>query len=242
MISSATQDSQARQAQAQAALRPAARGARAERRCIATGRVGDPGAMIRFVVDPQGLLTADLAAKLPGRGAWVTARRDCLERAIRRKLFARSLGREVVLPEDLAARVEQALRRRLLDLIGLSAKAGQALCGFEKVRAALGAGRAAVLIQAADAAADGRGKLARLGLAVDPTLPVLAPAGAEDLGRALGRDALVHLALLPGRLAEQVVQEAGRLAGLTADGDGSVSRPGSPGKSSDVERDVDEQG
>ena len=220
--------------------RPSARSARAERRCIATGEVGDPAGMIRFVVDPQGLLTADLAAKLPGRGAWVSARRDCLERAVRRRLFARSLGREVVQPEDLLERLEQGLRRRLLDLIGLSAKAGQALSGYEKVRAALEAGRVAVLIQAADGAADGRGKLARLAEAVSPGLPVLAPAEAEALGRALGREAVVHLALLPGRLAEQVVVEAARLDGVAAGGDELVSRPGAPGRRVDVERDVDD--
>lgn len=220
--------------------RRAGRTARAERRCIATGQVAEPAAMIRFVADPQGLLTADLAAKLPGRGAWVSARRDCLDKAVRRKLFARALGREVRVPEDLVARVEQGLRRRLLELLGLSARAGQAVCGFEKVRAALAGGRVAVLIQAADAAADGRGKLARLARAVDPGLPILAPAGAEALGRALGRDALVHLAILPGRLAEQVVGEAGRLAGLETDGDGPSSRPGSPGQVVGVERDGDE--
>ncbi len=217
--------------------RPAGRPPRAERRCLASGQAGDPSGMIRFVADPQGLLTPDLAAKLPGRGAWVTARRDCLERALRRKLFARALGRDVAIPDALIERVEQGLRRRLLDLIGLSAKAGQAVSGFEKVRAALGAGRVAVLLQAADAAADGRGKLARLGRAVDPGLPVLAPAGAAELGRALGRETAVHLALMPGRLAEQVLAEAKRLDGLVAakcaadgaDGDESVSRPGSPG-------------
>lgn len=235
-----TQHMDALRDEAPTARHPATRGGRVERRCLATGTVGDPAGMIRFVADPEGLLTADLAAKLPGRGAWVTARRDCLERAIRRKLFARSLGREVVTPDDLIGRVEQGLRRRLLDRIGLSAKAGQALCGFEKVRAALGAGRTAVLIQAADAAADGRGKLARLARAVDPALPVLAPASADELGRALGREAVVHLAILPGRLAEQVIEEAARLAGVTADGDESVSRPGSPGRRVDVERNVDE--
>ena len=226
---------------AQPRRRGGARAPRAERRCIASGKVADPAGLIRFVADPQGLLTVDLAAKLPGRGAWVTARRDCLERAVKRKLFGRALGREVSLPEDLVAGVEQALQRRLIELIGLSAKAGQAICGFEKVHAALGAGRVAVLIQAADAAADGRGKLARLAHAVEPSMPILAPLEAEPLGRALGRDAVVHVALLPGRLAEQVVQEAERLAGLTADGDESNARPGTPGQVGNVERNVDRQ-
>ena len=187
-----------------------------QRRCIASGRVGPTAPMLRFVADPEGRLVPDLAEKLPGRGAWVTARRDCLETAIRRRLFARALGGPVELPEDLLAGLEAALERRILELIGLCSRAGQAVRGFEKVRAALSAGQAAVLIQAADASVDGRGKLARLARAVDPALPLLTLSGAVELGRALGREQVVHLALRPGRLAEAVLREAARLEGLAA--------------------------
>lgn len=172
--------------------------------------------MLRFVADPQGVVVFDAAEKLPGRGAWVSARRDCLEKALRRRLFGRALGAPVSVPGDLVARVEAALERRILELIGLCSRAGQAVLGFERVRAALGAGEIAVLVQAADASPDGRGKLARLARAVDPALPVLELSGAVALGRALGREQAVHVALRPGRLAEAVAREAARLEGVAA--------------------------
>ena len=51
------------------------------------------------------------------------------------------------------------LARRLLAGLGLARRAGELVLGFEKVSTALKAGRVAVLAEASDGAADGRGKL-----------------------------------------------------------------------------------
>jgi hypothetical protein len=39
-----------------------------QRRCVATGRVADKDALLRFVVAPAGQLVPDLQQRLPGRG------------------------------------------------------------------------------------------------------------------------------------------------------------------------------
>ena len=51
-----------------------------ERTCIVTREAGSPEGLIRFVVAPDGTVVADLRRKLPGRGAWVTARADVVRR------------------------------------------------------------------------------------------------------------------------------------------------------------------
>ncbi|MCW5753039.1 MAG: RNA-binding protein, partial [Alphaproteobacteria bacterium] len=129
-----------------------------ERRCIATGETKGPGEMVRFVVGPEGGIVPDLAGDLPGRGIWVSARRDCLELAVRKRLFARAARADVTVPPDLADLVERLVARRALDLLGLARRAGQVVAGFEKVRERLAAGRVAVLVQAGDAAPDGRAR------------------------------------------------------------------------------------
>ncbi len=65
-------------------------------------RSGEPHALIRFVASPDGVVVADLKGRLPGRGAWVTARRDVVEQAIAKRLFARALKRDVTVAGDLA--------------------------------------------------------------------------------------------------------------------------------------------
>jgi predicted RNA-binding protein YlxR (DUF448 family)/ribosomal protein L30E len=200
---------------------PASRGP--QRRCIASGEVRDKKDLLRFVVDPDGGLVPDPAGRLPGRGLWLSPRRDMLEKACARNLFAKAAKASVRLPDDLPGRTEGALRRRFLELLGLANRAGQAVAGFQKVRDRLAAGKAALLVHAADAAEDGRRKVDGLARARQPDLPIVTLFTAAELGRALGRDNAVHLLVLPGGLAERLEAEACRLAGLVGES-GIVSK------------------
>jgi uncharacterized protein len=183
------------------------------RRCIATREVLPKESLVRFVVGPAGDAVPDVAGKLPGRGLWVKAERTALANAAAKNLFAKAARRPVNVPADLVDRTVALLSHRCLDLIGLARRAGQAICGFEKVRDALRNGRVRVLLAAADGAADGRDKLKALA----GELPILAPFTGTELSAALGRENVVHAALAPGRLAERLIVESARLAGLRAD-------------------------
>jgi len=171
--------------------------------------------MIRFVVAPDRTLVADLAASLPGRGMWLSASGDVLESARTQgglgRVFARAARGPVIVPPDLPAVLEAALVRRIGELLGLARRAGQAVAGFEKAREWLRTGRARLILQASDGSAAERARLLS-GAADDMT--VLAPLPAAVLGRAFGRDHVVHVAVAPGRLAERLAMEATRLEGL----------------------------
>jgi predicted RNA-binding protein YlxR (DUF448 family) len=181
-----------------------------ERRCVVTGQVRPKVELLRFVLAPDGAVVPDLGARLPGRGIWLCARRDVVNTAVAKRLFAKAARRAAVVPADLADRVDALLARRCLDLLGLARRAGQAVCGFEKVRAEVKARRAAVVVEARDAAEDGRGKMRALATG----LPVIELFDAAELGAVFGRDAAVHVALAPGRLAGRLLEEAALLAGF----------------------------
>ena len=181
------------------------------RRCIASGERLDPDLMIRFVVGPEDRLAPDVAGKLPGRGIWVSARRDRLQQAIAKHLFARAARRPVKVDPDLAELVERLVERQCLDMIGLAKRAGAAVAGFDKVEAMLRRAPVGVLVEASDGAADGREKLRRLA----PDAPVVSLFSAAMLAGAMGRDGiLVHVAIARGKLAQRLVAAADRLAGL----------------------------
>lgn len=184
------------------------------RRCVVTGAVQGKEGMIRFAVADDGTLVPDLEERLPGRGYWITAERPVLVRALARAAFARAARRPVRAEPDLADRVGGLLARRCLDMLGLARRAGQVVAGFEKVREALAAGRAGVLLAASDGASDGRAKLR--GLAAG--LPVVELFDAAALGAALGRDIAVHAAIAPGRLAERFLAECRRYRGFVIAG------------------------
>lgn len=181
-----------------------------ERRCAATGERGGTAGLIRFVLNPEGLVTPDFAEKLPGRGVWVTAERAPLEKAVKRNLFARGFKAPARAPEGLVALVEAGLARRLIEALGLARKAGLAICGFEKVKARLKAGPAAALIEAADGSEQGRAKLRPM--AGEAALVASLTAG--ELGLAFGREFVIHAVLDAGGAAERVLRESRRLSGF----------------------------
>jgi predicted RNA-binding protein YlxR (DUF448 family)/ribosomal protein L30E len=208
-----------------------------ERRCIVTGDSGPADRLIRFVLGPSGEIVPDLAGRLPGRGAWLTADRALVDRAVAKKLFSRAFRTQAQVPADLADRLEAMLVRRLIELIGLARKAGQAVTGFEKVRAKVREGGVGALIEASDGAADGREKLQRLA----PDIPVLAVLDAAELGLAFGRDFAIHAALDRGGFADRAIGEAARLAGLraaVAETEGSRRDTASPGDARQRGRDA----
>ena len=189
-----------------------------ERRCIATGESGPTGGLIRFVLGPGAVVVPDLAAKLPGRGVWLTAERALVERAVAKGLFSRAFKAKAAAPADLADRLEALLAGRLIDLIGLARKAGQAVTGFEKVRARLKEGAAGALVQASDGAADGKAKLARLAGGVPGGVRIIEVLDSTELGLAFGRDFAIHAALDRGGFADRAIGEAARLGGLRPTG------------------------
>jgi hypothetical protein len=187
------------------------------RRCIVTGEVRPKTELIRFVVDPEGRIVPDVTARLPGRGLWLAARRDIVAKAVAKRLFARAARASVAVDEGLADRIEALLAAQCCSLLGLARGAGQALTGFVKVRALVAAGEAAVLVEAADGGVDARGKLEALG----PGLPVVDRLSCAELSAALGREHVVHAALVPGRLAQSFLAAAARLGGFRAGRTGS---------------------
>lgn len=189
------------------------RQAEAERRCIVSRASLPRARLVRFVLAPDGSLAPDLACRLPGRGVYVTADREHLRRAVEKAVFSRAFRQRVDAAPDLPDHVERALVRRVIDLIALARKAGEAVCGFQTVRETLKAGKAALLVQASDGSAREK---AELRAPDGPESHVSCLTGSE-LGMAFGRDRVIHGAVLAGGLSDRIKQDALRLTGFRAE-------------------------
>lgn len=185
-----------------------------ERRDIVSGEVMPEDALIRFVAGPDGVVTPDLARKLPGRGMWVAADRTSVETAAKKGLFSRSAKTKLIAPASLPDQVETLLLKRLLDGLGLARRSGDLTSGFEKVMSSIRNGKAAWLIEASDGAADGRRKM--LGaIHSSPSPPRLFGLfSSEELGLALGGENVIHTAFLAGRAANRWTSDVLRLSGF----------------------------
>jgi predicted RNA-binding protein YlxR (DUF448 family) len=167
--------------------------------------------MLRFVVGPERQLVFDIGATLPGRGLWLSASGDVVEKSIARGVFSRAAKSQVIVPPDLRNLVEAALRQRVFDLIGMARRSGNAIAGFEKAREWLVSGKAGLVAQAVDGSVEERARFVG-----GRDIPVVAVLTAAELGRIFGREQTVHVAIAAGKLATKIQNEVLRLAGVAA--------------------------
>jgi len=179
------------------------------RTCVATREARPLDELIRFVVGPDQAVVPDLRRRLPGRGAWVTARRDLLATAVKRGVFARAFRADVKAAPDLPDQVDQLMERAVLDALGVARKARQVVVGHAQVEAAAEQGAAVAVLHGSDAGPEGvRQILAaiRRGSAPESANVVVIPAfTSAQLHLALARPNVVHAALLAGRASDTVI-------------------------------------
>lgn len=172
------------------------------RKCILSGDREARGELIRLALGPDGQVLPDVRAKAPGRGAWIGVTRAELEQAIAKGKLRGALARAfksnaLQIPDDLPELIAEALRKAVLDRLGLESRAGNVVIGSERIEAAARSGKLHLLFHAVDASADGNRKLDaawRVGNGVEGSdlRGLVLPLGRAILSLALGRDNVVH--------------------------------------------------
>lgn len=182
-----------------------------ERQCLVTRQILPKAEMIRFVLAPDGQVVPDLKQRLPGRGVWVTARYDIIQTAAQKGMFARGLKEKTQDCGMLAALVSEQLEKSCLSALSMTRKAGQIVTGFAKVESTIAQSPLMGLLHAADAAEDGKKKLAqalRRRYGSDDRVPVIRLFSAQELSTALGQGNVVHAALLAGSASKSFLEQA----------------------------------
>ena len=107
----------------------------AKRTCIATGQILPANKLIRFVIAPDGFAVADLASRLPGRGAWVAANDSAIRIADQKGHFKRTLGAGLQSLDADIATIASGLRTRIIAKGSMARKCGALLGGAGKLLA-----------------------------------------------------------------------------------------------------------
>jgi predicted RNA-binding protein YlxR (DUF448 family)/ribosomal protein L7Ae-like RNA K-turn-binding protein len=132
--------------------------AQATRTCVACRQEAARDDLVRLVADPDGVVVLDLRSRLPGRGAWVHAELECLQKLEREPRIA---GRALGLPlgkepprglSELARQLREGILRTVLDGLSLAQAAGDLVSGHDALEAAILQGKIAEIVVAADAA------------------------------------------------------------------------------------------
>ena len=210
------------QARAQGDARQSSRAsASPERTCILTRAKGSRDDFIRLALGPDGSVAPDVRARAPGRGAWIAVDRGALDEANAKGKLKAALQRAfktqaLTVPADFGARTAAALRQTALDRLGMEARSGKLINGADKVETAARSGRVHLLIHAADAGEDGRRALDqawRVGGGQERG--VIFPEPRPILSVALGRENVVHIALIDPAAAARVAHALARWRNFT---------------------------
>ena len=180
------------------------------RKCLVTGAITPKQDLIRFVIDPENILIADIEQTLPGRGYWVKADRQTILRAIQRNIFIKKINERFTIDKNLLLRLETQIKNKILQNISLSRKAGKAIFGFDKIKASLLNQSIHLLIQALDGSEREKRRI------LTKTIPNVIDncLTGSELGQAFGREKVVHCALFESHFIEKIIFNAKRLNNL----------------------------
>lgn len=123
------------------------------RTCVGCGERFEPAEMVRLVFTEGGRFAVDLAGKLGGRGVWIEPRAACLEAAVKRGGFSRSMKSPIRVDRAaIANAIAEAYRIRIDGLISSANRARETAMGGDACLDALRNDGAFLIIFAHDAA------------------------------------------------------------------------------------------
>lgn len=174
-----------------------------QKRDILSRELKDKSELIRFVRGPEQKVFADLAENLPGRGMWLQANKEALKTAIDNGLFNKACHLDCSnMNESFIDEVTDLLKKRVLNLLSMSKKAGDVTIGFDKVQEVSKAGKVKVFIIASDSGEDGKSKIT---YHLDEKSILIDQFTGHELQLALGQDSIVvYGAIKSSKLADRI--------------------------------------
>jgi len=189
------------------------------RTCIVDRERKEKPFLLRFVLSPQEEVVPDAKGNLPGRGVWVTARKQIVADAVKRRAFQKAFRKQVTVSDSLSLEVERLFKRSALERLSICNKAGLLVAGFAKVEEALKRQEIVALLHADTAATDGKVKLDRKLEALFAGKDYIAPENcftSAEISLAAGSTGVIHAGLREGGATRAFLQALDRLSAYCA--------------------------
>jgi len=183
------------------------------RTCVTCREACDASELVRIVVAPNGEAVVDLRGKLPGRGAWLHPRVQCVERVVRRPAaLRRALKAPGIELSSLDVAIRGAVVRASLDALALCARSGSLVGGHDALVRALRDGKVIAVAIANDAAPR---TIKDLRAAMGREVPfVEIPLTRDALGQQIGRGPRAAVGAIPSAGGQYLRDQLRRLTEL----------------------------
>lgn len=135
-----------------------------ERTCVACGKKSEKDDFLRFVYSPDGRIICDIRKKLQSRGVYVCPARECVQKAIKKRVFSRFFKKEGCESSlsDFAENIRESYESYLFGLMNMAFKSGKLRNGSSAVFDAADKGIIYLFMVANDAGRSVREKAERL--------------------------------------------------------------------------------
>ncbi len=178
-----------------------------QRTCLGCREVVLQGELVRYVLSPGGDVLVDYRQRLPGRGAYTHIDPECVRAAVKRQQFDRTFkgknnkteGKKLL--DELAGEI----RDRVIGLLGMARKSGQAISGSSIVLDSLDPAETALVLVAEDVSAGIGNKVQAKAERAGVPCERIFDKGL--LGQVLGKGERSVVALRKGALAESMKKE-----------------------------------
>jgi uncharacterized protein len=180
------------------------------RTCLVCRTRGEKSDFLRFVRSLDGEICFDEKGELEHRGAWVCAKKICLEKAFKKRLMFRN---ERVLPVDAEAMkslIKMRLRKSTLSRLGLIRRLGQIEMGKEAALHMVSLNQAHAVIVAKDFSARSI-KDVIIGASKVNARVINTDFSMDELGQSLGRKKTGVVALLKSRITDEILLQLNKL-------------------------------
>ncbi|MGE5173338.1 MAG: DUF448 domain-containing protein [Betaproteobacteria bacterium] len=183
-----------------------------ERTCVGCRNVLTKDEVVRIVAGPDGVLI-DYREKLPGRGAYVCPKQECIANALAKETLAKALRLKARPPsvELLASHLAAAIKEKIRSLLSISMKAGKIAAGYSAVNDALEKGRVKLLLFASDISDGTRDKIESQSFESFHRATLFTR---DEFGSMLNRELIGVVGILDQGLADALWNETQRLKGL----------------------------
>lgn len=185
----------------------------AVRTCLACRQKGDRESLLRFVRAPDGEICFDEKAALPHRGAWLCAKKACLNKAFEKRLLFRQERTLPVNVEEMRQGISERIKKSVLHRLGLLRRMGQCDAGRDVAMRLVKSEEASAIMVAQDLAlrslGEFKGKLGEHKIRL-----IESPFTMVELGNCLGRPKTGVVALLKSRITDEILLQVNRLSAL----------------------------
>lgn len=106
-----------------------------ERTCVSCEKKSGKDDFLRFVCSPEGRVICDIRKKMQSRGVYVCPARECVQKAIKKKVFSRFFKKEVCEPSlsDFTENIRESYESYLFGLMNMAFKSGKIRNGSSAV-------------------------------------------------------------------------------------------------------------